>query len=107
MYRKKMYAVSPHCAKNDDCWHSTLLGTGCNKYHSSVSLVSKFPFYYPSFITLNKLIFTFILVIDSLCGLVVRVPGYRSNGLGSIPGLPDFLRSSRSGTESTLPRKYN
>jgi hypothetical protein len=24
--------------------------------------------------------------IDSLCGLVVRVPGYRSRGSGSIPG---------------------
>jgi hypothetical protein len=35
---------------------------------------------------------------DSLCGLVVRVPGY--------PALPDFL-SSGSGTGSTQPREYN
>jgi hypothetical protein len=44
---------------------------------------------------------------DRLCGLVGRVPGYRSGGPGSIPALPDFLRSSDSGTESTQPREYN
>jgi hypothetical protein len=27
---------------------------------------------------------------DCLCGLVVRVPGYRSRGLGSIPGVTRF-----------------
>jgi hypothetical protein len=27
---------------------------------------------------------------DRLCGLVVRVPGYRSRGLGSIPGSTTF-----------------
>jgi hypothetical protein len=27
---------------------------------------------------------------DRLCGLVVRVPGYRSRGLGSIPGATGF-----------------
>jgi hypothetical protein len=42
---------------------------------------------------------------DRLCGLVVRVPGYRSRGPGSIPTLPDFLRSSGSGTGSTQPRE--
>jgi hypothetical protein len=48
--------------------------------------------------------------VDRLCGLVVIVPGYRSRGPGSIPGateLPDFLRSSGSGTGSTQPRGYN
>jgi hypothetical protein len=34
-------------------------------------------------IGLSKLINT---IIDLLCGLVVRVPGYRSGGPGSIPG---------------------
>jgi hypothetical protein len=34
---------------------------------------------------------------DRLCGLMVRVPGYRSIG-------PDFLRSSGSGTGSTQPQ---
>jgi hypothetical protein len=38
---------------------------------------------------------------DRLCGLVVRVPGYR------FPGLPDFLKSSGSGTGSTQPREDN
>jgi hypothetical protein len=37
---------------------------------------------------------------DRLCGLVVRVPGYRSRG-------PGFLRSSGSGTGSTQPRECN
>jgi hypothetical protein len=39
---------------------------------------------------------------DRLCGLVVRVPGYSSRGLGSIPGA-----TSGSGTGSTQPREYN
>jgi hypothetical protein len=41
-----------------------------------------------------------VQLFDRLCGLVVRVPGYRS-------ALPDFLRSSGSGTGSTQPRDYN
>jgi hypothetical protein len=41
------------------------------------------------------------------CGLVVRVPGYRAIGLGSISVLPDFLRSSGSGLGSTQPHEYN
>jgi hypothetical protein len=40
-------------------------------------------------------------------GLVVRVLGYRSGGPGSSPALPDFVRSSGSGTGSTQPREYN
>jgi hypothetical protein len=28
--------------------------------------------------------------VDRLCGLVVRVPGYRSRGSGSIPGANRF-----------------
>jgi hypothetical protein len=40
---------------------------------------------------------------DLLCGVMVRVSGYRSRGLGSMPALPGFLRSS----ESTQPREYN
>jgi hypothetical protein len=31
-------------------------------------------------------IFTFVLPLDRLCGLVVIVLGYRSGGPGSIPG---------------------
>jgi hypothetical protein len=39
---------------------------------------------------------------DRLCGLVVRVPGYRFRGSGSIPGATRL-----SGTGSTQPREYN
>jgi hypothetical protein len=38
---------------------------------------------------------------------VVRVPGYRSRGPVRFPALPDFLRSSGSGTGPTQPREYN
>jgi hypothetical protein len=43
---------------------------------------------------------------DRLCGLVVRVLGYRSGGPGSIPGTTR-KKSSGSGTGSTKPREYN
>jgi hypothetical protein len=49
-------------------------------------------------------IFFKINVMDRLCGLMVRVPGYRSRV--RFPALPDFL-SSGSGTGSTQPREYN
>jgi hypothetical protein len=42
-----------------------------------------------------------------LTASVVKGPGYRSRGLGSIPGATDFLRSSGSGTGSAQPREYN
>jgi hypothetical protein len=45
--------------------------------------------------------------VDRLCGLVVRVRGYRSKGPGSIPGATRFLKSGGSGTESTQPCEYN
>jgi hypothetical protein len=48
---------------------------------------------------------TIIIIIDRLCGLVVRVLGYRFGGLGSIPGTTK--KSSGSGTGSTQPREYN
>jgi len=40
---------------------------------------------------------------DRLCGLVVRVSGYRSRARS--PALPDFLSNSGSGTGSTQPRE--
>jgi hypothetical protein len=43
---------------------------------------------------------------DRLCGLAVRVLGYRSGGLGSIPGTTK-KKSSGSGTGSTQSREYN
>jgi hypothetical protein len=45
-------------------------------------------------------------VSDRLCGLVVRVLGYRSGGPVSIPGT-NRKKSSGSGTRSTQPREYN
>jgi hypothetical protein len=45
-------------------------------------------------------------LLDRLCGLVVRVLGCRSGGLGSIPGTTK-KKSSGSGTGSTQPREYN
>jgi hypothetical protein len=35
-------------------------------------------------------IYIYIYIQDRLCGLVVRVPGYRSRGPGSIPGATRF-----------------
>jgi hypothetical protein len=52
-------------------------------------------------------------ILDRLCGLVVRVLGYRSGDLGSIPGTTRFSggggkeNSSGPGTGSTQPREYN
>jgi hypothetical protein len=47
--------------------------------------------------------------VDRLCGLVVRVLGYRSGGPGSIPGTTRFSEKKSSGSEkgSTQPREYN
>jgi hypothetical protein len=48
-----------------------------------------------------------------LCGLVVRVLGYKFGGPGSIPGTTRFSEkrqektSSGSGTGSIQPREYN
>jgi hypothetical protein len=68
----------------------------------SICLFSTFVFVYP-----------YLLLYDSLCGLVVRVLGYRSGGPGSIPGTTRFSEekkketSSGSGTGSTQPRECN
>jgi hypothetical protein len=66
-----------------------------------------------SFVTLivfrdlvKKLLLIVYIVLNRLCGLVVRVLGYRSGGPGSIPGTTR-KKSSRSGTGSTQPREYN
>jgi hypothetical protein len=46
-------------------------------------------------------------LLDSLCGLVVRVLGYRSGGPGSIPGTTRKKKCSGSRTGCTQPREYN
>jgi hypothetical protein len=51
-------------------------------------------------------LFMIAIYIDRLCGLVVRILGYRSGGPGSIP-LTTRKKSSGSGTGSTQPREYN
>jgi hypothetical protein len=47
-----------------------------------------------------------VVTVDRLCGLVVRVPGYRSGSSGSIPGHYK-KKSSGSGTGSAQPREYD
>jgi hypothetical protein len=49
----------------------------------------------------------YILLAYRLCGLVVRVLGYRSGGPGSIPCTTRTKKSSGSGTGSTQPLEYN
>jgi hypothetical protein len=46
---------------------------------------------------------------DRLCGLVIRVPGYRSRGLGSILGATTFSQKSGTGftTSSIQLRSYS
>jgi hypothetical protein len=52
-------------------------------------------------------LFTMRTASDRLCGLVVRVLGYRSGGPGSIPGTNRKKKKiSGSGTGSTQPREY-
>jgi hypothetical protein len=55
----------------------------------------------------NLLLYYINRPLDRLCGLVVRVLGYRSGGPGSIPGTNRKKNSSGSGTGSTQPREYN
>jgi hypothetical protein len=53
-------------------------------------------------------IFAYASTLDGLCGLVVRVSGYRSRGRRvRFPALPDVLISSGSGTGSTQPGEDN
>jgi hypothetical protein len=57
---------------------------------------------------MSKRKFSEVLILyNRLCGLVVRVLGYRSGGPGSIPGTTRKKKSSRSGTGSTQLREYN
>jgi hypothetical protein len=61
----------------------------------------------------SELLLVSLSMIDRLCGLVVRVLGYRFGGPGSIPGSTRFSGKKKrktisgSGTGSTQPREYN
>jgi hypothetical protein len=49
------------------------------------------PIFSSDHFAINSLLsISFCLASDRLCGLVVRVPGYRSRGPGSIPGATRF-----------------
>jgi hypothetical protein len=74
---------------------STLL----NRFSSVTAIIDR---YGPSSFKLIKLSCE-IVTEDRLCGLVVRVPEVRLR----FSALPDFLRSSGSGTGSTQPCEYN
>jgi hypothetical protein len=56
-------------------------------------------------VTLTCLQRDILCLADRLCGLVVRVLGYRSGGPGSIPG--HYKKISGSGMGSTQPHEYN
>jgi hypothetical protein len=57
-------------------------------------------------IVINFVISVQFINVDHLCGLVVRVLGYRSGGPGSIPGTTR-KKSSGSGMGSTQPCEHN
>jgi hypothetical protein len=82
--------------ENRDCYENLAFYTACSV------LSSRFCNLFNDAIT-NEKIWGWM---DRLCGLVVRVPGYRSVGLGSIPGTTRKKRSG-SGTGSTQPREHN
>jgi hypothetical protein len=54
-----------------------------------------------------KIIQQFLWVQDRLCGLVSEFLATDPEARVRFPALPDFQRSSGSGTGSTQPREYN
>jgi hypothetical protein len=58
---------------------------------------------YRDHVVINYFIFNFIL--DCLCGLVVRVPGYRFRGRVRFPALSYFPSSSGPGAGCNQPRE--
>jgi hypothetical protein len=91
--------------------------TACWTDHNAYSLRAPFPHCYrsagrlwpvdPCCAVVRRDSASLRLVSDRLCGLVVRVLGYRSGGPGSIPGTTRKKICSGSGTGSTQLREYN
>jgi hypothetical protein len=79
---------------------------GAHKHCSLYFVQFKTSFYYISNILLILNNVGNVSDVDRLCGLVVRVLGYRSGGPGSIRGTTR-KKSSGSRTGSTQPREYN
>jgi hypothetical protein len=81
--------------------HAEILvpGFSLQRWTFSMSKFNKISFFFTALVSKQRL-------LDRLCGLVLRVPGYRSTGPGSIPGT-NRKKSSGSGTGSTQPREYN
>jgi hypothetical protein len=60
----------------------------------SVFILFSLPYFFlaflPCFFPSLQIFLSVYFFVDHLCGLVVRVPGYRSRGLGSIPSATRF-----------------
>jgi hypothetical protein len=63
---------------------SRRFGGTCHLHLQGSNLVNVYIF------SLSRIFSTLKMEVDRLCVLVVRVPGYRSRGAGSIPGATGF-----------------
>jgi hypothetical protein len=93
-------------------FHLAISGSDC--FHQALDWKFSLTSYRLEAVAVIILISFYMSWRDRLCGLVVRVLGYRSGGPGSIPGTTRFSEekkrgetSSGSGMGSTQPREYN
>jgi hypothetical protein len=84
----------------------TFISSVANYFHFIFNWLASLYFISDDWDNIYIYIYIYIHIHDRLCGLVVRVLGYRSGGPGSIPGTTK-KKSSGSGTGSTQPREYN
>jgi hypothetical protein len=86
----------------------SVVGSTLRRRENSVSGTSCFKI---KGMTMDKstiMIVTSVLIYhDRICDLVVRVPGYRSRGPGSIPGVTRFSEKWWVWNGCTQPREYN
>jgi hypothetical protein len=92
------FAKPPHCIIFA-CYCIFVVHTKVHLFENTI-LYSFLRCYFP--VAASAFSVMYNVCSDRLCGLVVRVPDYRSRG----PGI-DFLRSSGPGTGSTQLREYN